>query len=95
MEQVFSQHNTQIASFAFPVAFADHCFHCWNLVILMSTLIFEMVILNLIERVSLIVLHLIQFPFTYYVLVEFTNEYSSLCEKHLSMTMHQSSLQLC
>jgi hypothetical protein len=58
------------------MAFAYKSFLSWKLVIWMSILIFEIVILNLIERVSLIVLHLIQFPFTHCVLFEFTNEYS-------------------
>jgi hypothetical protein len=76
------------------MAFAFLNFLSGNLVIWRTILIFEIVILNLIERVSFILLHLIQFAFTHLVLFEFTNEYTSICEQHLSMSMLQPSLHL-
>ncbi len=77
------------------MAFAYLSFLNWNLVMNSSILIFEIVKLDLVERVSVILLQLIQFAFTHSVLFEFTNEYTAIGERHLSMSMPQPSLQLC
>jgi hypothetical protein len=77
------------------VAFAYLIFLNWILVIWISILIFLIVILDLVERVSVILLHLIQFAFTHSVLFELTNEYTAIGEQDLCMSMHQPSLQLC
>ena len=77
------------------MAFAYLSFLDWILVIWSSILIFEIVILDLVEGVSVILLQLIQFAFTHYLLFEFTNEYTAIEERHLSMSMPQPSLQLC
>jgi hypothetical protein len=59
----------------------------WNLGNWKNILIFEIVILDLVERVSVILLQLIQFAFTHFVLFEFTNEYTAIGERDLCMSM--------
>ncbi len=77
------------------MAFGYLSFLNWNLATWISILIFLIVILDLVERVSVILLQLIQFAFTHSVLFEFTNEYTAFGERHLSMSMPQPSLRLC
>ncbi len=79
------------------VTTADEYLLNWFLLMYCFTLflIIGGIILDLVESVSVIWLHLVQLAFIHPVTLEVSDEHASTCQPYLSLSMHHCLLQLC